>query len=142
MTALIHASNGYQGAYAPIIEDFRVTARYIGRHPTYVAVDGADGLLGFYALMVDPDALAHHGFERPELDLLFVEDRLQGQGIGRRLIEHMLDLAGREGLTEVRVVSNPPAERFYLSVGAEKIGTVPPRPPRITWERPELLFRI
>jgi GNAT superfamily N-acetyltransferase len=141
LTALVHASNGYQGAYAPIISGYRVTAEYIGKHPTYLAVDGDGGLMGYYSLMIDPATLDHHGFELPELDMLFVDNRMQGKGIGRLLIEHMLDLAKREGLTEVRVVSNPPAERFYLSVGAERIGTIPPKPPRITWERPELLFR-
>ncbi len=142
LTALVHASNGYQGAYAPIISGYQVTADYIGEHPTYLAVDGDDGLLGYYSLMLDPATLDHHGLELPELDMLFVDDRMQRKGIGRLLVEHMLDLAKREGLTQVRVVSNPPAEQFYRSLGAEKTGTVAPTPPRITWERPELLFRL
>lgn len=141
LTALIHASNGYQGEYAPMIDGYRLSPEYLDLHPTYLAVDESDDLQGFYSLLVDPATLAKHGFTLPELNLLFVDDRLQGKGIGRLLIEHMLDLARQEGLTEIRVVSNPPAERFYLGVGAEKIGTVPPTPPRVTWERPELLFR-
>ncbi|MFI9558996.1 GNAT family N-acetyltransferase [Nonomuraea endophytica] len=34
-----------------------------------------------------------------QLDLLFVADRAQGTGLGRRLIEHMLEQAREAGLT-------------------------------------------
>jgi GNAT superfamily N-acetyltransferase len=142
LTALIHASNGYQGEYAPMIDGYRLTAEYLALHPTFLAAGEDDSLFGFYSLIVDPATLAKHGFTLPELNLLFVHDAMQGKGIGRILIEHLLDFAERAGLDVVRVVSNPPAEGFYTSVGAERIGTVPPTPPRVTWERPELLFRL
>jgi len=142
LTSLIHASSAYHGAYAPIIDGYRLSGAYVALHPTYLAVDAEDGLLGFYSLIVDPATLEKHGFTLPELNLVFVADALQGQGIGRLLIEHLLDFGRQHGLKEIHVVSNPPAERFYLSVGAEKTGTVPPTPPRVTWERPELLFRL
>ncbi|MDJ1130492.1 GNAT family N-acetyltransferase [Streptomyces iconiensis] len=95
--------------------------------------DGGPGegrLQGFYSLVLDP----------PELDLIFVADETQGSGVGRLLVEHMIGQAGAHGLDEVRVVSHPPAERFYRRLGAERIGTVPPSPPKISWERPELRF--
>lgn len=139
---LIHASSAYHGEYAPILDGYRLTADYLELHPTYLAVDEDDALMGFYSLLVDPATLAKHHFELPELNLLFVDDRLQGKGIGRHLVNHMLDLAASLGIEEIRVVSNPPAEQFYRSVGAEKTGTVPPTPPRVTWERPELRFRL
>ncbi|WP_435862322.1 GNAT family N-acetyltransferase [Streptomyces lavendulae] len=60
--------------------------------------------------------------EPAELDLAFVSDEAQGTGVGRLLMEHMLGQARRAGLTDVRVVSNPPAERFYLRMGAERVG--------------------
>ncbi|HEX2143104.1 MAG TPA: GNAT family N-acetyltransferase [Glycomyces sp.] len=142
ITALMHASSAYHGEYAPMLDGYRVTGDYLALHPTYLAVEEDNTLLGFYSLLTDPATLAKHGFTLPELNLLFVDDDLQGKGIGRLLIEHMLDLAKREDLRVVRVVSNPPAEGFYLSVGAERNGTVPPTPPHVTWERPELLFRL
>lgn len=141
LTRLVHASSAYHGRYASILDGYRVTEEYLALHPAYLAVDDEDGLLGYYSLLTDPATLRRYDFELPELDMLFVDDRMQGSGIGRLLIAHMLDYARREGLTEIRVVSNPPAEHFYLAVGAERTGTVPPKPPRITWERPELLFR-
>lgn len=62
--------------------------------------------------------------------------------MGRLLIEHMTATAARFGLREVRVVSHPPAEPFYRRLGAVRVGTVPPSPPGVTWERPELRFPI
>ncbi|MFI6908135.1 GNAT family N-acetyltransferase [Nonomuraea sp. NPDC050394] len=125
LTALMHASSAYHGEYATILEGYQVTAAYIAAHQVYTT----DDHLGFYALTGD------------ELDLMFVADHAQGTGLGRRLVEHMLDQARRAGLSRVRVVSNPPAEPFYLRMGAERVGTCPPKPPRVTWERPELIFR-
>ncbi|EKX68336.1 GNAT family N-acetyltransferase [Streptomyces ipomoeae] len=133
LTALVRASNGYQGRYAPIIAGYEVTADYVARHPTFVALDEGGGLLGFYSLFLEPPA---------ELDMLFVANEAQGTGLGRLLVEHMLAEARKAGLTEVRVVSNPPAERFYRRVGAELVGRVPPKPPKVTWERPELRFTL
>ncbi|MGW7448910.1 GNAT family N-acetyltransferase [Kitasatospora sp. NPDC054795] len=132
LTELIQASSAYHGEYAPMIEGYRVTPEYIARHEVFLAADPATGrLLGFYGLIREP----------AELDLMFVADEAQGLGTGRALIAHMLELARGAGTAAVRVVSNPPAERFYLRVGAERVGTCPARG-RITWERPELRFTV
>ncbi|MFI9203845.1 GNAT family N-acetyltransferase [Streptomyces sp. NPDC053048] len=130
LTALMRRSGAYQGQYATIISGYRVTADYIDRHQVFAAEDATGRLLGFYALVLEP----------AELDLAFVSDDAQGTGIGRLLVEHMIDQAGRAGLTHVRVVSHPPAEQFYRRLGAEPVGRIPPSPPKVTWERPELRF--
>ncbi|MFD7630337.1 GNAT family N-acetyltransferase [Streptomyces sp. NPDC059851] len=132
LTALVHRSSAYRGQYATMISGYRVTPDYVDRHRVFVAVDTAGRLLGFYALVLEP----------AELDLAFVADEAQGTGVGRLLVEHMVDQAGRAGLTHVRVVSHPPAEGFYRRLGAEPVGTVPPSPPKVTWERPELRFAV
>ncbi|MFD8023241.1 GNAT family N-acetyltransferase [Streptomyces lavendulae] len=132
LTALVQESRAYRGQYATIIAGYRVTPAYIERHRVFAAVGTAGRLVGFYSLVLDP----------AELDLAFVSDEAQGTGVGRQLMEHMLDQAQRAGLTGVRVVSNPPAERFYLRMGAERVGTVAPTPPNVTWERPELRFAM
>ncbi|WP_030671119.1 GNAT family N-acetyltransferase [Streptomyces sp. NRRL B-1347] len=132
LTALVQGSGAYRGQYAPMISDYRVTADYITQHEVFTAVGPAGQLLGFYALVLDP----------AELDLMFVADAAQGLGVGRLLVEHMKGRAAEAGLTDVRVVSHPPAERFYRRLGAERVGTVDPLPPKVTWERPELRFAI
>ncbi|MFE6737423.1 GNAT family N-acetyltransferase [Streptomyces tubercidicus] len=151
LTRLVRNSRAYEGRYSSMVEGYRVGPDYIEAHRVFVAVEGAaegaaDGagpgerkagqgagrVWGFYALMVEPG----------ELDLMFVADQAQGYGIGRRLIEHMLDEARRAGLDSVRVVSHPPAEGFYRSVGARLVGTVPANPPAVRWDRPELAFLV
>jgi GNAT superfamily N-acetyltransferase len=131
LTALMHRSTAYHGKYAAILDGYRLTPDYIDQHPTYVAA-AADEITGFYSLILRP----------PELDLLFVDDSAQGLGIGAMLVTHMLNQAAARGIMTVRVVSHPPAAGFYLRLGARRIGMVPPRPPRITWPRPELVFDV
>ncbi|MEU2389638.1 GNAT family N-acetyltransferase [Streptomyces sp. NPDC007369] len=130
LTALVQGSGAYRGQYAAMVTGYRVTADYIERHEVFAAVDTAGRILGFYALLLEP----------AELDLAFVSDEAQGRGVGRLLVEHMIGQARQAGLAHVRVVSHPPAEQFYRRLGAEPVGTVPPSPPKVTWERPELRF--
>ncbi|MFE1170999.1 GNAT family N-acetyltransferase [Streptomyces sp. NPDC058773] len=143
LTRLVRRSRAYEGRYSPMVEGYRVGPDYIEAHRVFVAVEDGGGsagpgegeagrVLGFYALMV----------EAAELDLMFVADQAQGYGIGRRLVEHMRDEARRAGLDSVRVVSHPPAEGFYRSVGARSVGTVPAYPPAVMWDRPELAFLV
>ncbi|MBP2401050.1 GNAT family N-acetyltransferase [Streptomyces syringium] len=132
LTRLIRASKAYDGRYAPMVAGYRVGPDYIETHRVFLAVDADDRLLGFYALVLDP----------PELDLMFVADAAQGLGIGRLLVEHMLDEARGAGLADVRVVSHPPAEGFYRSVGARWVGTRAANPPAVMWDRPELVFPV
>lgn len=51
-----------------------------------------------------------------ELDGLFVEPDLRGQGIGRDLVDAATHAARRKGLT-VKVIASPGARRFYESCG-------------------------
>lgn len=115
LTRLVRTSGAYEGPYASMVEGYRVGPDYIETHRVFVAEDIATGrILGFYALLLDP----------PELDLMFVADSAQGLGIGRLLATHLREEARSAGLTGVRIVSHPPAEGFYRSIGAEPVGTV------------------
>ncbi|MFJ9111215.1 GNAT family N-acetyltransferase [Streptomyces sp. NPDC102283] len=133
LTRLIRTSGAYEGPYAPMVEGYRVGPDYIEAHRVFVAADGDTGrIIGFYALLLDP----------PELDLMFVADSAQGLGIGRLLAAHLREEARSAGLADIRIVSHPPAEGFYRSIGAEPVGTVRADPPAVMWDRPELLLRI
>ncbi|MFJ2027748.1 GNAT family N-acetyltransferase [Streptomyces sp. NPDC087897] len=133
LTRLVRTSRAYEGPYAPMVAGYRVGPDYVETHRVFVAEDDGTGqVLGFYALVVDP----------PELDLMFVADAAQGRGIGRLLAAHLREEAHGAGLAAVRIVSHPPAEGFYRSIGAERVGTVPADPPAVLWDRPELLLRI
>ncbi|MDL5205775.1 GNAT family N-acetyltransferase [Streptomyces sp. ALI-76-A] len=135
LTRLVRGSRAYHGQYAAMVADYRVGPDYIEAHQVFVAVaTDAHGshVLGFYSLVLDP----------PELDLLFVADGAQGRGLGRLLVAHMKTEARAAGLDHVRVVSHPPAEGFYRSVGAVRTGTAAANPPAVVWDRPELEFRL
>ncbi|MFC9246145.1 GNAT family N-acetyltransferase [Streptomyces sp. NPDC057136] len=133
LTRLVRTSRAYEGPYAPMVEGYRIGPDYIETHQVFVAADTATGqVLGFYALIISP----------PELDLMFVGDEAQGRGIGRRFIGHLKEEARCAGVTAVRIVSHPPAEGFYRSMGAEPVGTVLANPPAVMWDRPELMLGI
>ncbi|MEE1740457.1 GNAT family N-acetyltransferase [Streptomyces sp. BE147] len=162
LTRLVRSSRAYEGPYAPMTAGYRVGPDYIEAHQVFVAaaVAGAttgpgDGtgpgavtgvgvgtgagaatgtgrVLGFYSLILSP----------PELDLMFVADDAQGLGIGRLLVGHLRGEARRAGLSRVRIVSHPPSEGFYRSVGAERVGTLAANPPAVMWDRPELVLPV
>jgi GNAT superfamily N-acetyltransferase len=62
-----------------------------------------------------------------ELDALFVEPRLWKRGIGRRLVDHIADVARTSAATFLHVVGNPHAEGFYVACGFHAVGTVETR---------------
>lgn len=132
LTNLVRRSSAYEGRYQSIVAGCVVGPDFIESNRVFLAVADDGSLLGFYALLLGP----------AELDLMFVADAAQGLGIGRLLVEHMVGEARAAGLTEVRVVSHPPAEGFYRSVGARRTGTVLANPPVVGWDRPELVFPI
>ncbi|MEC3979206.1 GNAT family N-acetyltransferase [Amycolatopsis sp. H20-H5] len=127
----MHSSSAYGGEYASILEGYRVTEEYVEANPVYLA-EAQRQVIGFYGLIEEP----------AELDILFVADSAQGSGIGAWLLEHLFGQARERGITAVRVVSHPPATGFYQRMGARQVGVVPPSPPKITWERPELVFDV
>ena len=81
-------------------------------------LDGAPA--GFAAVLPRPDGGA-------ELDALFVEPQLWKRGIGRRLVDHVADVARTRAATFLHVVGNPHAEGFYRSCGFRMTGTLDTR---------------
>ncbi|MEU7022356.1 GNAT family N-acetyltransferase [Streptomyces sp. NPDC046203] len=131
LSKLVRTSGAYAGEYASMVDGYQVGGSYIEHHPVYVAVDPQGRILGFYALLLD----------EAELDLAFVADDAQGRGIGRLLMEHMIEQGRAAGLTSIRVVAHPPAEEFYLRTGARRTGTVR-HAGHIHWDRPELRYDL
>jgi N-acetylglutamate synthase-like GNAT family acetyltransferase len=71
---------------------------------------------GFAAILPRPDG-------NSELDALFVEPSLWRQGVGRRLVEYCCSAAKSAGSTELHVVGNLEAKRFYEASGFMSLGT-------------------
>jgi GNAT superfamily N-acetyltransferase/uncharacterized membrane protein YphA (DoxX/SURF4 family) len=86
-----------------------------------VFVAERDGTVaGFAAVVPRPDGGA-------ELDALFVEPHLWKRGIGRRLVDHIADIARVRAASFLHVIGNPHAEGFYVSTGFRVTGTVETR---------------
>lgn len=128
---LMRGVSAYHGEFAPMLADYALTPAQFERDLVFMAE--ADGqALGFYGLITEGE---------PELDLMFVADAAQGTGLGARLFAHMAAEARALGIDAVKIVSNPPAEGFYLRMGAERIGTKRPKG-RITWPQPIFYLRL
>jgi GNAT superfamily N-acetyltransferase len=114
---------GYDAAFmAACIPALTVSVEQVmapGRH-LLVAEDAGGTVVGFAALHLDAAGLG-----TAELTDLFVEPRAIGQGYGWRLWQQTMALARSLGVREVRIESDPFAERFYLRQGAVRIGETP-----------------
>jgi GNAT superfamily N-acetyltransferase len=87
----------------------------------HVFVAEQDNTIAGFAAVVARDT--------PEMDLdaLFVEPHLWGQGIGRLLIDHCAEVSRLERKTALHVIGNPHAAGFYRACGFEQHGTVATR---------------
>jgi GNAT superfamily N-acetyltransferase len=132
LSTLMHACSAYRGVYAAILQDYAVAPAQVERDIMFAGCSGGR-VLGFYSL-------ANLATE-PELDLMFVADAAQGMGLGALLFKHMRDTARTLGLAQVRIVSHPPAETFYLRMGAQRVGSILPSG-RVTWPRPLLRLSL
>jgi len=65
--------------------------------------------------------------EPPEAELgsLFVDPDMIGKGVGRRLLQHMLETARGIGVRTVVLDADPNAEPFYEAMGFIRVGVVP-----------------
>jgi len=96
-------------AIALPIEQIETGCVFVAEHGGAVA--------GFAAVLPRPDGGA-------ELDALFVEPHLWKHGIGRRLVDHVAQVARVRAASFLHVIGNPHAEGFYVSCGFRSTGTI------------------
>ena len=112
---------GYPESYLDLgQEELTFTADYIETYPVYVAVDD-DTPVGVYSLVLREDY--------QELDYLWVRPAYIGQGIGRRLVAHALDLAQTQPPKRLVVVADPHAVGFYKKMGFRTVRHIAGQPP-------------
>jgi GNAT superfamily N-acetyltransferase len=133
LTRLVRSSGAYDGTYRIMVASQLINADYLAGNPTRVCVDDKGEVVGFASLLVPGRGVAGEA----ELDFMFVADDRQGRGIGRALVADVVALGRERGIERIHIVAHPPAEPFYRSVGAVRVGDVPPAG-RITWSRPLL----
>lgn len=101
-------------------DELTVTPADIARDG-YVVAETGDEIVGFAAL--------GSGADPPEIEHLWVAPRHLGRGVGRRLLAAILARCRTDGVTRLRVVSDPHAVGFYRRHGAVTLGDVPSTPP-------------
>ncbi len=117
LSDLAARSKAYWGYSPELVAAFKaqltVTPEEVAAEATYVLEEQGQ-LLGFYRVNGSPP--------QGHLEDLFVEPAHVGQGCGKKLWEHALVSARELGFKSIMLESDPYAEDFYLSRGAERVG--------------------
>lgn len=92
-------------------DDLAISASDIERHRTFVA-ELDDRVVGVCQLQ--------EGEVGAMLEHVWVDPSVHGKGVGRALVEH----ATSEARGVIAVVADPNAERFYIKLGATRVGDV------------------
>ena len=105
---------GYDQAFLEAVRPLlEFTEADLARVPVYVLTDQGEAV-GVYRLEGEPP--------RGVIEDLWLDPRLIGRGIGRRLFEHALLTARELGFESLLIESDPNAEGFYLAMGAVLVG--------------------
>jgi GNAT superfamily N-acetyltransferase len=94
-------------------EDLRITPESISENHVYV-LEKDSAIAGFFCLIM--------GNGRKELDFFFVEPGFIGKGYGKALWEGFLEIAGKVGGGEIKIIADPNAVGFYEKMGAIIVG--------------------
>ena len=93
-------------------DQLTITAEYIDASQVYLALIDSK-IVGFYALIDNGSIWT--------LDHLWVQPNSMGLGVGRRLFQHAIDLARKNGATIIEIEADPNAESFYRHLGAIRV---------------------
>lgn len=94
-------------------DDLTITPDFVNQNEVYVA-EREGTVVGFYGLVTKG--------ETAELDHLWVSPPHIGQGVGKELFLHAMQLASARKLANVHIVADPNAEAFYEKMGASRVG--------------------
>ena len=107
---------GYDAAFmAACRTELTVTQEQIAEAATFVYEEQGRAL-ATYGLDIDGSMA--------DIAFFYVDPSALRRGIGSEMWRHLLDECRRQGIAKITIVSDPNAERFYLSLGAQPVGTV------------------
>jgi len=119
------AANAYRalgGEPESYIEEIRQTARRASEATVLVAVDLVGGILGTVSYVGAPEvpATEHQRVDEAGMRVLAVAPEARGKGVGRELVEAVIDRARTERLQGIGLFTRPSmqaAHRLYESLG-------------------------
>ena len=113
LTEIAKFSKAYWGYSKELLESWEkeltVTERIIKETQNFVYIY-QDKIIGFYVLKV----LSKHMLE---LEFLFVMPEFIGKGIGKNLLNHVIESAKNSRAKFIQVLSDPNASKFYSANG-------------------------
>lgn len=119
ITAMIHALDRYMGELYPAESNHLVDVNTLARPNVHFFVATLDGQpVGCGAIMV-------HGSEYAEVKRVFVDPMARGLGLGRRLIDKLVETARLQGITLMRLetgISQPEALGLFEACGFARCG--------------------
>lgn len=95
--------------------DLYISPESIDGEPTFVAEQEDGHIAGVVQLCTQ---------DRWAIEHLWVHPSAMRRGVGAELVRHALSYARERGQHELEVDSDPQAERFYLRLGARRVGEV------------------
>ncbi len=120
LTEVAIAAKSYWNYPAHWIEQWRevltIQLDYVRDNDVYAAVDHAECIVGWYAVVGTGAALV--------LDNLWVRPDQIGTGVGRALFEHAVAHAGARGADTLELEADPHAAGFYERMSMQRIGQV------------------
>ncbi len=125
LTAIAIAAKGHWGYAEELMtlwqRELTVTPQQITKELVYVATLD-DEIVGFCLLVPTEDAQIY------EIDGLWVDPTVIGQGVGKALFQHAVAQAKALGATRLQLAADPHAVGFYAKMGMKKIGEWPSMP--------------
>ncbi len=108
---------GYPPRWLALWRDqLTISADYVESNLVWVAESGQK-IVGFGAVA----AIAQGTYS---LEHLWVDPGAMGQGVGRTLLEHMIETLAAVGAQQLQIESDPHAEGFYRHMGARRVGEI------------------
>jgi N-acetylglutamate synthase-like GNAT family acetyltransferase len=75
----------------------------------------------YYVALEQNKLLGIGGYEKDDIHTFFVKTTIHGRGIGKKLMERVLKDAKAEGIKIMHCASTHYAEKFYTSLGFQRI---------------------
>jgi GNAT superfamily N-acetyltransferase len=146
LTSISFASKGYwkyPKSYFDIWQnELTIDPKYI-RYNTVFVYEANDMILGYYSIVEIEENLEisevsiHKGFW---LEHMFIKPQSIGQGIGRKLFEHLKQWCNFSKIEEINILADPHSKGFYEKIGCRYVKEFPSTIPNRT--TPWLVYKV